>query len=255
MTLLCLLTGIDPEAAHDFVAWPDEPHRECKRLLLEEMREAGVEPSYHGPTLFWLGKGLYCLSSNHEYGLSGLDAADVTQATLRARAELYRQVDALRAKGGIWEDVRLVATGNMIGIREGRRVKGLYTVDEEDIRAGRQHEDAVTTVTVGIDVHSTNTSETKSYSKENRIRTQPYDIPLRALIAADVDGLLMAGRDISGDFLAHSSYRMTATATSLGQAAGTLAALAANEAVLPQDVPWAQVSASLARLRGERAPA
>jgi hypothetical protein len=56
---------------------------------------------------------------------------------------------------------------------------------------------------------------------------KPYDIPLRALIAKDVDGLLMAGRCISGDFIAHSSYRVTGNAVAMGEAAGVTAALAA----------------------------
>ena len=34
---------------------------------------------------------------------------------------------------------------------------------------------------------------------------------MRALVARDVDGLLLAGRCISGDFIAHSSYRVTGT--------------------------------------------
>ncbi len=62
----------------------------------------------------------------------------------------------------------------------------------------------------------------------NRRRSQPYDIPLRALIAKDVDGLLLAGRCISGDFIAHSSDRSTGAAVSFGQAAGVTAALAAQ---------------------------
>jgi hypothetical protein len=47
---------------------------------------------------------------------------------------------------------------------------------------------------------------------------------MRALIARDVEGLLMAGRCISGDFLAHSSYRVTGDAAAMGEAAGRYAA-------------------------------
>jgi hypothetical protein len=69
---------------------------------------------------------------------------------------------------------------------------------------------------------------------------KPYDIPLRALIAKDVDGLMMAGRCISGDFIAHSSYRVTGNAVAMGEAAGVVAALAAKSGRLPQDVAWAE---------------
>jgi hypothetical protein len=87
-----------------------------------------------------------------------------------------------------------------------------------------------------------------SYEPENSTRTQPYDILLSALIARDVDGLMLAGRCISGDFLAHSSYRVTGNAVPLGEAAGATAALAAQNGVLPQQVGRRDVQAVMASL-------
>jgi hypothetical protein len=49
---------------------------------------------------------------------------------------------------------------------------------------------------------------------------------------------MMAGRCISGDFIAHSSYRVTGNAAAMGQAAGRVAAMAAERGVLPQDIPF-----------------
>ena len=46
----------------------------------------------------------------------------------------------------------------------------------------------------------------------------------------------MAGRCISGDFLAHSSYRVTGNAVAMGEAAGKVAAVAAATKRLPQEV-------------------
>jgi hypothetical protein len=90
-------------------------------------------------------------------------------------------------------------------------------------------------VTFGIDVHSTDPQKDKGIEKAG-FRAKPYDIPLRALIARDVQGLLMAGRCISGDFIAHSSYRVTGNAVAMGEAAGKLAAVAAKTNRLPQAV-------------------
>jgi len=69
------------------------------------------------------------------------------------------------------------------------------------------------------DVHASDAEENKK-AAFNMSRTQPYAIPLRALIARDVDGLMMAGRCISGGFIAHSSYRVTGNAVAMGEAAG-----------------------------------
>jgi hypothetical protein len=163
---------------------------------------------------------------------------------------MHRIVDSLRAAGGVWRNLRLVATAEQIGIRDGRRIHGRYTVGRDDLLRGSTHPDAIARVTVGIDVHTPNPQNNKAYSPENRTRTLPYDLPLRACIARDVDGLLMAGRCVSGDFLAHASYRMTATAASLGQGVGALASLSAQSERLPHRVPWPEVRSQLDVLIG-----
>ena len=66
-------------------------------------------------------------------------------------------------------------------------------------------------------------------------------MPYRALVAKDVDGLLMAGRNISGDFIAHSSYRVTGDSVPMGEAAGVAAALAAKSGRLPHELPWPEI--------------
>ena len=98
-------------------------------------------------------------------------------------------------------------------------------------------------MTFPVDVHSTDPTKDKGITAEG-VRHKPYDIPYRALVAHDVDGLLMAGRCISGDFIAHSSYRVTGNAVAMGEAAGVAAALAAQSNRLPADVPWKAIRAS-----------
>jgi hypothetical protein len=72
-----------------------------------------------------------------------------------------------------------------------------------------------------------------------------YEIPLRALIARDVDALMMAGRCISGDFIAHASYRVTGNAVAMGEAAGAAAALSAAQDRLPQELAWSDLAPRL----------
>src|SRR5690606_31372018 len=152
MSLVSLVCGADPREIDRFIGGG---LREPKERLLAEFRRAGVEPSYTSPTLFHIRDDLYALMANHEYGVSALDADALGAATTRARAEANRLVRALRGLGGCWAGLRLVATPAQIGVREGRRVRGLYTVREEDLLAGVRHEDAICRVNFGIDVHST----------------------------------------------------------------------------------------------------
>jgi len=247
MTFCALLSIPDVEALSACVSfWQgDLSHREdAVRNFLSEIRSAGIDPSYAKPTLFQVRDNLLALMINHEYGFSAMDAADVTQATVRGRREVNRVVKGLRGLGGIWNGLILVATCEHIGVREGRRIHGLYTVTQDDLAQGIQHEDAVCRVTFGVDVHCTDPATGKG-QEPSPVKMQPYDIPMRALIARDVGNLLLAGRCISGDFIAHSSYRVTGTAAATGQAAGVAAALSARQGKFPGELPWTEIEKAL----------
>jgi hypothetical protein len=244
--MMAILTGVQFEQIEQFVRGTERDSNVPKLKLLAELRRAGVDPSYSKPTLFRIYDDLFCMAANHEYNVLPTDAADLTRATLNARAEINEIVEALRKIGGIWKNLRLVATNEHIGVREGRRIHGLYKVSAADLEHGVRHEDFICRVHFGVDVHSVSKSEGKGIARMG-LRSRTYDIPLRALIASDVDGLMMAGRCISGDFIAHSSYRVTGNAVAMGQAAGVTAALGAKTNRIPQDLSWKQVKAALTR--------
>ena len=77
---------------------------------------------------------------------------------------------------------------------------------------------------------------------------QPYDIPLRSLISSEIPNLMMAGRCISGDFYAHSSYRVTGDAAAMGEAAGVAAAQAVRQSVAPGALDFGTVQPHLPEL-------
>lgn len=204
-----------------------------KKRLLDLLQTGGRNVSYHKPTLFKIHDDMFLLMANHEYGIDPNDAEAITYATVNARAEILQHVETLRNASPDWKNLKLAATSNYIGVREGRRIHGLYKVTLEDMQNGIRHEDGICRVTFGVDIHSTNPLNGKGYSTES-CKVNPYDIPLRALISRDVPNLLLAGRCISGDFYAHASYRVVGNAAVLGEAAGTAAALAVKDNVIPE---------------------
>ncbi|WP_339926375.1 FAD-dependent oxidoreductase [uncultured Cyclobacterium sp.] len=245
MSLLAVISGIQFEEVKKFIRWAGDAKSVSKKHLLEEIVSAGVLPSYTKPSIFPIHKDLFMIMANHEYGFSGLNAKDVTKATIQGRQELHKIIDGLKYLEGPWKNLRIVSTAEQIGVREGRRIHGLYTVTKEDLIAGVRHKDAVCRVNFGVDVHSVKKENEDSTQGYNRgISSKPYDIPLRALIAKDVGGLLMAGRCISGDFISHSSYRVTGNAVAMGQAAGRVAAIAAISNKLPKDISWSETGLS-----------
>ena len=221
-----------------------------KRNFLKEIRRAGFDPSYGMPTMFPVRDNLVTVMINHEYGIKPFEADRVTEATLRARAEIHSIVHGLRKLGGPWEGIQIAATAEQIGIRDGRRIRGRYMVDQEDLIKGARHKDGVVRPTFTVDVHALTREANKKAAYSNAgVKMNPYDIPLRALIARDVDGLMMAGRCISGDFISHASYRVTGNAVAMGEAAGVVSALSARDKLLPHNVEWEKIAPALKKVR------
>ena len=117
----------------------------------------------------------------------------------------------------------MAATAEQIGHRDGRRIHGRYTITREDVAAGAKFEDGVTTSRFGIDIHAIDFEKNKTETIGHGA-FKPFQIPLRALEAKDADNLFLAGRCISGDFIAHASYRVTGSAVAMGEAVGKAAA-------------------------------
>lgn len=254
-SMLCLLTGLnrdDAELYHERegVAWAVP-----KENLRAAMLAGGADPSYGKPTLFEIYPDLFCMMANHEYGYSGLNAQNITDATIHGRKEVHELVYALRKQGGCWKDLRVVATASQIGVRESRRPRGLYTVNVDDMVQGRCFDDAVCKCSFGIDVHATRKTNAGGGIEDKPVsRTQPYDIPYRALVSAEIGGLLFAGRCISGDFFAHSSYRVTGNSVALGEGAGAAAAVAVKQNVPVSQVDYAaQVQSELQKMWDQNA--
>jgi hypothetical protein len=226
-------------------------HRKASSKLMKEINRAGINPSYGRPSIFQIKENLVLLMLNHEYNIEAFNADKITEATVRARAEIHQIVQGLNRLGGVWEGIRVVSSAEQIGVRDGRRILGRYVVTREDLIQGTTHADAVVRPEFNVDIHAFDkeSNEQQGPISHEDFKMKPYDIPLRALIAKDVDGLMMAGRCISGDFIAHASYRVTGNAVAMGEAAGVVAAIASMSERLPHEVPWIEAYARLKQIR------
>lgn len=257
LSLNALLVVKDVEQLREFVRFgqpnPGEnTDGEKKKRIKDAIVKSGHFPSYAGATLWHVSGNLLFAMMNQEFGIKPWDAAEITAATVRARAEMNLMVNGLLSLGGPWEGIQIVATAEQIGVRDGRRIVGRYVVNKEDLIKGARYDDAVVRATFGVDIHATTADHNqKAATHATGIKVKPYDIPLRALIANEVDGLMMAGRCISGDFIAHASYRVTGNAVGMGEGAGVIAALAATSKRLPHEVPWSEGEAKL-KAMGQR---
>lgn len=164
----------------------------------------------------------------------GLDPTD-SRSLSEAYSRVYLQIPELTGffqkyvPGFAEAHVREIAP--MLGVRESRRIVGDHLLNEADLAAGRVFEDAVAMGGYHIDIHRPAGTWVES-------RNVPaYTIPLRSLIAAEVEGLMMAGKCLSATHEAVASTRVIPICMAQGQAAGTAAALAVGLGQAVRDLP------------------
>lgn len=173
------------------------------------------------------------------YNVMPDDIESLSRGVYEGRKEVFETAEAYKQVPG-FENIRLNQTNAHLGIREGRRIFGVYRLNNEDILAGRRFEDGIVLVTAGVDVHKLSNDDTTECSRG--YRSKPYHIPYRCLLPLDSDNMLLAGRCISGDFYPFSSYRMISNMAGTGEAAGYAAAICARENITPKDVDGKKVS-------------
>jgi hypothetical protein len=174
----------------------------------------------------------------------GTDVWDLAFAEWASRRQMRQIAEFLRRYVPGFEKSYVAQSGVQVGVRETRRILGDYQLTADDVLAARKFDDAIARGAYPIDIH--NPTGTGTLLK----RLPPgesYDIPMRCLVPRNTDGLLVAGRCISGTHEAHSSYRVMPIVMATGQAAGVCAALAARRGALPRQVAVAEVQRELVR--------
>jgi hypothetical protein len=162
-----------------------------------------------------------------------LDPDDLTRAEVQSRLQAMQLLEFFRRCVPGFESARIAATGTQVGIRESRRIVGRYTLTRDDVLAARKFDDAVARSAYPIDLHNPAGSGTTT---ERLAPGESYEIPYRTLVPVNREQLLVAGRCISTTHEALASTRLTPTVMTLGQAAGTAAALACARGLRAADV-------------------
>lgn len=144
------------------------------------------------------------------------DPVAIAEAMQKALPVIQNDIAVLNANG------YAMHLAPKIGIRECRRVEGEYIITVNDLKSGKLPDDVVAISDYGIDAWGEKV-------KDEDIICPRSGIPYRALIPKNTDGLLIAGKSISGTHFAASSYRVQPTVASIGQAAGTAAAMAVSK--------------------------
>ncbi|MGP3959617.1 FAD-dependent oxidoreductase [Nonomuraea sp. 3N208] len=162
---------------------------------------------------------------------------------------------------GIWDYIKnsgkfdadtmtLEWVGSLPGKREYRRILGDYMLTQHDVLGQTPFEDRIAFGGWSIDLHPPQGMYAKEDGAKQRYADGIYHIPYRSIYSQNVPNLLMAGRNISASHVALGSTRVMATCATIGQAAGTAAALCVAGGVSPRELDVRDLQTTLLREDG-----
>lgn len=229
-------------------------------------RSAGTQPLFQRGLLRFLK-------------IDPLNPWDLSRVMREGRRLSQARVAELRAQAGLSplneSDLTagpyLAMSATLPGIRASRRIVGRVEASAGDAFDLRKYADGIARSSWEIDFHQAEQPVGKTFQfagKSMDMRSADYrprqkkteegdwfDIRYGAIVAAGVENLFMAGRCISCDPIAHASLRIQQTCLSLGQAAGTAAALSVRRGVTAAELEVAELTGQLAADRAEVEPA
>lgn len=144
------------------------------------------------------------------------------------------------------QDAVLDGIAPRLGIRESRRILGEYYLTGDEVSNGVKRDDGVCKGGHEVDIHG----KDKNHVRRTIKNAGSYDIPFGCLMPKGMKNLLMAGRCLSADRVAHSSARVMGTCMAMGHAVGAAAAMCAAQDIVPAQL---DIQTLRARLRDQGA--
>ncbi|PKL12765.1 MAG: FAD-dependent oxidoreductase [Spirochaetae bacterium HGW-Spirochaetae-8] len=190
----------------------------------------GLLPLFGGPWTGGIWKDVAWMNTVRVIA-DGSDAKDKTRAEIEGRRNAFALARYYFEHVPGFEHGRIQRLAAEIGVRETRRLKGLYVLSGEDIKNSRRFDDVIGLGCWAIDVHPRTAAANHSL-----FAPLPFDIPYRILVPESLEGLLVAGRSVSCDREALASIRVGATCGVTGHAAGVAAGLCVRLGVSPREM-------------------
>ncbi len=184
----------------------------------------------HLPGLSRVGEQLGYLNGGHLFGKNALTCAGRSGGMVLGRQLVFEYLDFYRKYVDGCENMELVTTGALMGVRETRRIVGEYELCYEDYIARRQFPDQIGVFNKFVDIHVRDGSDAEyarfEKEKDETGRLGPgecFGIPYGIIVPKGWKNLWVAGRCNSSDEQVHGSIRVMPAAGMMGQAAGTAA--------------------------------
>ena len=177
--------------------------------------------------------GEFSINCSRILDIDATKAEHVTRATMIGQEQCQHIFQFMKKHAPGFENSRIIATADAIGIRETRHIEGEYKLTGDELAACKVHEDAIACMATNMDTHNKDNPGGSFFIPKNG---PFFTVPYLCLVPKGISNLLVAGRAISADAIAGSAIRMMPSCMAFGQAAGTAAAMCAAQGIAPKNV-------------------
>jgi hypothetical protein len=165
------------------------------------------------------------------FGVDGTDPIALSRATVELTKQAARIGEFLKNNVDGFQNIHYVPAV-FAGVRETRNIKGLYQITGNDVTSGRKFDDQIGECCFPADTHDPDTGQATFHEIGGN---GTFGIPFRSLIPKNLENVVVAGRCMSSDTIAHAATRNMGPCLVTGEAAGVAASMAANSDVV--DIP------------------
>lgn len=235
MTLFFRIAGVNDDKVEQYVRDHPEERGMLFASLIRQAQQAGEFLDYPRDKVGMyrmLSPGEWRVNSTRVIRLNPVNPQELVKAQQEANRQVRNMMKFFVKYLPGFEQVRLIATGCHIGVRESRRIMGEYVLELDDLLEGTHFDDCIALAGYPVDIHSP--TDAGGGMRKDLVIANSYEIPYRILIPRKIDGLLVAGRCVSATHEALGAIRVMPPVFAMGQAAGTAAALAAAAKINPR---------------------
>ncbi|TDF97738.1 FAD-dependent oxidoreductase [Paenibacillus piri] len=256
MTMKFRMRGVDLAKVKQYMLdHPDEFYRKTPFAELPDLPLSGVMgyfkhwkeanlPINRDQVLFFTGpnEDEVLVNTTRVQGMDGTDVDDLTEAETLGRKQVMQVAEFMTKRLPGFERASISQVGAQIGIRETRRIDGVYALQVADVVEGRRFADVIARSGYPIDIHDpSGKGVTAAWVQGDGA----YDIPYRCLLPQRIVNLLTGGRCISTSHEALATTRLTPSCMATGQAAGTAAGIAVSHGIAPGEIDVAELQQAL----------
>jgi len=218
-TLQFHVCNVDQDELEEYITENNSPRL---KEIISDLRQKGI---WKFPYEIFISvqlneKGVMMINTSRLVGFDGTDAKSLTELMMQGRKESFELLDIMQKHIPGFKNARIKCIASQAGIRETRRINGVYKLTVDDLLEGKSFDDIIGYSGYGWDLPDPK-SPSKQDMHDKKIKSpDKTPIPYRIMLPDKISNLICTGRMVSVERQVLGPLRVMAPCMAMGEAAG-----------------------------------